>query len=89
MQTRIMSLVESVANIIVGFAVAVITQLLVFPLFGLAASLSDNLIIGLIFTPGFALQVLCAAAPLQCAVTERMKPACAAGFCATRLSAFK
>ncbi len=50
MQTRIMSLVESVANIIVGFAVAVITQLLVFPLFGLAASLSDNLIIGLIFT---------------------------------------
>ena len=50
MQTRIMSLVESVANIIVGFAVAVITQLLVFPLFGLAASLSDNLTIGLIFT---------------------------------------
>ena len=50
MQTRMMSLVESVANIIVGFAVAVITQLLVFPLFGFAASLSDNLIIGLIFT---------------------------------------
>ena len=50
MQTRMMSLVESVANIIVGYAVAVITQLLVFPFFGLAASLSDNLIIGLIFT---------------------------------------
>ena len=50
MQTRLMSLVESVTNIFVGYAVAVITQLLVFPLFGLAASLSDNLIIGLIFT---------------------------------------
>lgn len=50
MQTRMMSLVESVTNIFVGYAVAVITQLLVFPLFGLAASLGDNLAIGLIFT---------------------------------------
>ena len=50
MQTRVMSLVESVANIVVGYGVAVITQLLVFPLFGLAASLADNLVIGLIFT---------------------------------------
>ena len=50
MQPRWMSLVESVTNIFVGYAVAVITQLLVFPIFGLAASLSDNLIIGLIFT---------------------------------------
>jgi len=50
MQTRVMSLVESVANIVVGYGVAVLTQLLVFPLFGLAASLSDNLVIGLIFT---------------------------------------
>lgn len=50
MQTPLMSLIESVANIVVGYGVAVITQLLVFPLFGLAASLSDNLMIGLIFT---------------------------------------
>ena len=50
MQTRLMSLFESAANIVVGYGVAVITQLLVFPLFGLAASLSDNLVIGLIFT---------------------------------------
>ena len=50
MQTRVMSLVESVANIVVGYGVAVLTQLLVFPLFGLAASLADNLVIGLIFT---------------------------------------
>ena len=50
MQTRVMSLVESAANIVVGYGVAVITQLMVFPLFGLAASLADNLVIGLIFT---------------------------------------
>ena len=50
MQTRLMSLVESVVNIVVGYAVAVLTQLLVFPLFGLAASIGDNLVIGLIFT---------------------------------------
>lgn len=50
MQTRLMSLLESIPNIVVGYVVAVITQLLVFPLFGLAASLSDNLVIGLIFT---------------------------------------
>ena len=50
MQTRLMSLVESVANIVVGYGVAVLTQLLVFPLFGLAVSLGENLMIGLIFT---------------------------------------
>ena len=65
MQTRLMSLVESVTNIFVGYAVAVITQLLVFPLFGLAASLSDNLIIGLIFTG------LCGA-PHKAVYAERM-----------------
>ena len=50
MQTRLMSLVESAANIVVGYGVAVMTQLLVFPLFGLAVSLGENLMIGLIFT---------------------------------------
>jgi hypothetical protein len=45
-----MSLVESIANVVVGYGVAVITQMLVFPLFGLHASLSQNLLIGLVFT---------------------------------------
>jgi hypothetical protein len=45
-----MSLVESVANVLVGYIVAVTTQYLVFPLFGLHATLSQNLMIGLIFT---------------------------------------
>ena len=49
-QTRWMSFVESVANVLVGYGVAVLTQMLVFPLFGLRASVSDNLVIGVIFT---------------------------------------
>jgi len=45
-----MSLAESLANVIVGFGVAVVTQLLVFPLFGLYTSLAENMTIGAIFT---------------------------------------
>lgn len=33
-----------------GYTVALLTQLLVFPLFGLEVSLSSNLLIGAIFT---------------------------------------
>ena len=49
-QSRIMSLVEAIANVVVGYGVAVVTQVLVFPMFGLQASLADNLAIGAIFT---------------------------------------
>ena len=49
-QSRLMSVVESVTNVAVGYGVAVGTQLAVFPLFGIEASLSDNLAIGAIFT---------------------------------------
>jgi hypothetical protein len=45
-----MSLAEAIANVAVGYGIAVATQALVFPLFGLHASLSDNLLIGAIFT---------------------------------------
>jgi hypothetical protein len=45
-----MSLVESLTNVLVGYGVAVVTQMLVFTLFGLAVTISDNLLIGLIFT---------------------------------------
>lgn len=45
-----MSLVEAVANVAVRFGVAVATQIAVFPLFGLAVSLGDNLAIGGVFT---------------------------------------
>ena len=45
-----MSLIESLANVLVGYGVAVITQMAVFPLFGLAVTVTENLLIGLIFT---------------------------------------
>jgi hypothetical protein len=49
-QSRLMSLVESLANVLVGYGVAVATQMLVFPLFGLAVTVSENLLMGLMFT---------------------------------------
>ena len=49
-KTRLMSLVEAVTNVAVGSWRAVMTQLLVFPTFGLVTTLGQNLAIGSIFT---------------------------------------
>lgn len=49
-QTRLMSFVEALVNVAVGFAVAVLTQIVVFPLFGLHPALGDSLALGAIFT---------------------------------------
>ena len=49
MQSNWMSFAEAVINIVVGYALAVLTQMIVFPLFGLNASLSENLLIGCFF----------------------------------------
>lgn len=49
-QSRRMSLVEALANVAVGYGVAVATQIAVFPRFGLETTMSENLAIGAIFT---------------------------------------
>ncbi len=49
-QSRTMSLVEAIANVAVGFGVAVLAQIVVFPIFGLHMPFTDNLLIGAIFT---------------------------------------
>ena len=49
-QSRAMSLVEAVANVIVGYGVAVVTQILIFPIFGLHTTLAQNLKMGAVFT---------------------------------------
>lgn len=49
-QTRTHSAIESVANVAIGYLVALATQLVVFPWFGMAVKLSDNLAISAIFT---------------------------------------
>jgi hypothetical protein len=49
-QSRFMSLVEAITNVIFGYGVAVITQILIFPIFGLQTTLGQNLAMGGIFT---------------------------------------
>mgnify|MGYP003626310331 FL=1 len=62
MQSRHRSLIEAFTNV-VGYALAVVTQIIVFPWFGLQPSLGDNLALGLVFTSisllrGYALRRL-------------------------------
>lgn len=49
-QSRLMSLVEAITNVIIGYAIAVATQILIFPIFGLHTTLVENLAMGGIFT---------------------------------------
>lgn len=48
-QSRRMSLAEAVANVVIGYILAVATQVAVFPLFGIRIAISDDLAIGGIF----------------------------------------
>ena len=50
MQTKTQSLIESITNILIGYTVAILSQLAVFPLFDIIVPLSDNLMIGAFFT---------------------------------------
>ena len=50
MQSRRMSLLEAVANVVIGYVLAVMTQIAVFPMFGLWPSLGENLALGAVFT---------------------------------------
>lgn len=64
MQSRLGSLIEAAANVAVGYAIAVATQLAVFPLFGIEAAVFDAFAIGAIFTAvsivrSYALRRLC------------------------------
>ena len=49
-QSRLMSAVEAVTNVAVGFGVAVMRQALVFPLFGIHATMGEHVAIGGVFT---------------------------------------
>ena len=50
MQKKTHSLIESILNVTVGYLVAVGSQILVFPYFGINITLQDNLLIGIWFT---------------------------------------
>lgn len=49
MQTKQQSLIESIVNTVSGFIIALVCQSVVFPLFGIDISLSDNLKIVTLF----------------------------------------
>lgn len=50
MQSRTQSAIEAVANVLVGYLVALISQILVFPLFGIDIPFTSDLAIGAWFT---------------------------------------
>lgn len=49
-QSRTQSLTESLANVAIGYGVAVAAQAAIFPLFGIHIPLADNLLLGAFFT---------------------------------------
>jgi hypothetical protein len=48
-QSRKVSLVEAATNVAVGYGLAIVTQMIVFPWFGIEAALEDHLALGLAF----------------------------------------
>jgi hypothetical protein len=48
-QSRAMSFVEAATNVVVGYVLAISTQIIVFPWFGIEAALGEHLAIGLAF----------------------------------------
>ena len=49
-QSKKHSLLESIMNVAVGYGIAILSQIAIFPLFGIDIPLRDNLLIGLFFT---------------------------------------
>lgn len=49
-QTRLGSLIEALINVVIGFSINFIANLLIFPLFGMHISLGNNFLMGLIYT---------------------------------------
>lgn len=50
MQSRAQSMIEAVTNVFIGYFVAVVSQIVIFPIFGIHVGIVDNLLIGLYFT---------------------------------------
>jgi hypothetical protein len=66
-QSRLMSLTEAAANIMVGYAVGILTQALVFPILGIETSLRQNLVMAALYRR-LLRQQLCAAGDLRARV---------------------
>lgn len=49
-QTKLQSLIEAIFNTAIGFVIGILSQMLIFPLLGMAVSFQTNLWIGFWFT---------------------------------------
>jgi hypothetical protein len=49
-QSRRASFAESIANLVAGYLVSLVVQIVTFPMFGLRPTIGDNLAIGAIFS---------------------------------------
>ena len=50
MQSKKYSFIESLTNVVIGYLVAVGSQIIIFPFFGINIPISDNFLIGMWFT---------------------------------------
>ena len=50
MQSKKMSLIETLSSVAIGYIISIASQMIILPIFGINVSLTDNLIIGLFFT---------------------------------------
>lgn len=50
MQTKLQSRIETLVQQAIGFVVAMISQLIIFPVFDIHINMKDNLLIGIYFT---------------------------------------
>lgn len=49
-QSKLGSLIEALINVVIGFTINFVANLCIFPLFGMHISLSNNFLMGLIYT---------------------------------------
>lgn len=49
-QSKKQSLIESIVNIVIGYFVAIVSQIMVFPMFGIHIPFKDNFLMGAWFT---------------------------------------
>ena len=50
MQSKKMSLIETLSSVAIGYIISLAAQMIIFPIFDIEVSLTDNLLIGLFFT---------------------------------------
>ena len=48
-QSRVMSMIEAATNVVVGYLLAIATQIVVFPWLGIETGLAEHMTIGLAF----------------------------------------